>query len=258
VEFFAREDVEKIVALLARAGDPNLEWTVPERKRYLLEGTARLVKAEMWYWGLGAVNPSLPGDATSMSPIDGGWRDEHQRVWFYEFLTNPQLNRDANATGLEAHWIGSHRTLMQKEMCDPERDIGALNAWAEHGLGDFILSVYPVNDLVSSCAALYRRAGQARFSERDRAIVHLIFHQVDWLHRDGGDTPAASTVIRLSPRERQVLIFLLDGDSLKEVAKKLGLSRHTVGDYVKNIYRQLHVTTRAELMALFMSGGAHA
>ena len=56
----------------------------------------------------------------------------------------------------------------------------------------------------------------------------------------------------LSPRQRQVLAWLLQGESIKQVAARLGLSQHTIGDYVKEIYRHFGVYSRSELMALFV------
>jgi DNA-binding CsgD family transcriptional regulator len=41
---------------------------------------------------------------------------------------------------------------------------------------------------------------------------------------------------------------------MKEVAHKLGLSEHTVGDHVKQIYKHFSVSSRAELLAHFISG----
>jgi DNA-binding NarL/FixJ family response regulator len=67
------------------------------------------------------------------------------------------------------------------------------------------------------------------------------------------NVPAKDKVLNLSPRQRQVLSFLLAGHSLKEVAQKLELSEHTVGDYVKRIYKHFSVSSRAELSALFIS-----
>lgn len=53
----------------------------------------------------------------------------------------------------------------------------------------------------------------------------------------------------LPPRQDQTLQHLLEGDSEKQVAKKLGLSRHTVHVYVKALYRRYGVSSRAELLA---------
>ena len=55
----------------------------------------------------------------------------------------------------------------------------------------------------------------------------------------------------LSPRVRHTLNHLLDGQSEKEVAKLMGLSRHTVHVYVKHLYRHFGVRTRAELQSWF-------
>ena len=38
--------------------------------------------------------------------------------------------------------------------------------------------------------------------------------------------------------------------SYKEVARRLDLSIHTIGDYVKGLYRKLHVRSRGEAVSL--------
>jgi DNA-binding NarL/FixJ family response regulator len=53
----------------------------------------------------------------------------------------------------------------------------------------------------------------------------------------------------LSPRERETLRYLLEGDSVKQVAQKLDLSKHTVHLYVTALYRRFEVHSRAELLA---------
>jgi DNA-binding NarL/FixJ family response regulator len=53
----------------------------------------------------------------------------------------------------------------------------------------------------------------------------------------------------LPPRLRQTLAALLNGDSEKQVARQLKLSRHTVHVYVKSLYRRFNVTSRGELLA---------
>ena len=52
--------------------------------------------------------------------------------------------------------------------------------------------------------------------------------------------------IALSERENDVLLRVSKGFTLIEIAKQLNLSRHTVADYVKQIYRKLGVSSRAE------------
>ena len=50
----------------------------------------------------------------------------------------------------------------------------------------------------------------------------------------------------LTPRETEVLRLTAKGLTLNEVAEALGISRHTVSGYLKDIYRKLSVGTRAE------------
>jgi DNA-binding NarL/FixJ family response regulator len=51
---------------------------------------------------------------------------------------------------------------------------------------------------------------------------------------------------QLTPREREVLSALARGITIANIGDELGISRHTVGDHVKNIYRKLNITSRAE------------
>ncbi len=50
----------------------------------------------------------------------------------------------------------------------------------------------------------------------------------------------------LTPREREVLALLAKGVSISGIAGEMGISRHTVGDHVKNLYRKLNISSRAE------------
>lgn len=51
---------------------------------------------------------------------------------------------------------------------------------------------------------------------------------------------------QLTPREREVLSALARGITIANIGDELGISRYTVGDHVKNIYRKLNITSRAE------------
>jgi DNA-binding NarL/FixJ family response regulator len=61
--------------------------------------------------------------------------------------------------------------------------------------------------------------------------------------------PAADQLmpnVQLTEREREVLLRVAKGFTLPEIGVQLGLSRHTIADYVKQIYRKLNVSSRAE------------
>jgi len=53
----------------------------------------------------------------------------------------------------------------------------------------------------------------------------------------------------LSPRLRQTLASLLEGDSEKQGAARLSLSRATTHEYVTALYRHFKVGSRAQLLA---------
>lgn len=65
----------------------------------------------------------------------------------------------------------------------------------------------------------------------------------------GGGDAAAGLPAKLSERERQVLRMISEGFSSAEIAIRLSISRLTVNAHVKNIYRKLHVRTRAQAVS---------
>ncbi|MEN4982209.1 response regulator transcription factor [Acinetobacter modestus] len=56
--------------------------------------------------------------------------------------------------------------------------------------------------------------------------------------------------LALTNREKQVLIHIAKGQQVSEIAYELGLSSHTVSGYVKEIYRKLQISSRAEAALL--------
>ena len=56
----------------------------------------------------------------------------------------------------------------------------------------------------------------------------------------------------LSPRERSVLDGLALGLAYKQIADQLGVSIHTVRNYIRRIYEKLQVRTRTEAVAKFL------
>jgi DNA-binding NarL/FixJ family response regulator len=53
--------------------------------------------------------------------------------------------------------------------------------------------------------------------------------------------------VQLTDRENEVLLRVAKGFTLPEIGVQLNLSRHTIADYVKQIYRKLNVSSRAEV-----------
>lgn len=64
-------------------------------------------------------------------------------------------------------------------------------------------------------------------------------------------TPRDETTA-LSPREREVVDGLAEGQAYKQIADKLGVSIHTVRNYIRRIYEKLHVGSRTEAVAKYL------
>lgn len=60
------------------------------------------------------------------------------------------------------------------------------------------------------------------------------------------EAPLGTMAPSLSPRERETLALLARGCHLPEVASQLGVTRNTAAGFIKNVYRKLNVSTRAE------------
>lgn len=64
--------------------------------------------------------------------------------------------------------------------------------------------------------------------------------------RGAAQSPRSVTHMPLTDRENEVLLRVAKGYTLPEIGSQLNLSRHTIADYVKQIYRKLNVNSRAE------------
>ena len=56
----------------------------------------------------------------------------------------------------------------------------------------------------------------------------------------------------LSPREQDVLNYLVKGFSYKETAEAMGISYSTVHSHIEHIYHKLHVQSRAQAVARYL------
>ena len=106
----------------------------------------------------------------------------------------------------------------------------------------------PLPDGTEVAVGLQRCPGDPAFSEREKAIVHLLHTSAPHVYH-APPAPEHAVLDRLAPRLQPVLRYVLQGNAEKEVAAKLKLSRHTVHRYTQAIYRELGVHSRGELLA---------
>jgi len=229
-----------------------------EKRRVLMDGLIKLVHAQRWLWTLSPRVHAKAGERPRyMTVSHGGFHDglypkllkaiDHPPGWgIYSRLT------------VEIGKGNSHLTWTRTQM-DAEglflRD-GVREIWEDARVGDFMISVRPLDTGDLSGIGIYRDMGSPAFDGRDARMVHIVLAEVPWLHVMGwtADEDPADVLPTLSPRRRTVLNLVLEGQSRKEMAASLGISTHTLDGYVKDIFRHFQVHSQAELIARFRSG----
>jgi DNA-binding CsgD family transcriptional regulator len=101
----------------------------------------------------------------------------------------------------------------------------------------------------TSVVALNRARGERDFTAREQRLLHLFHAELGQLI--GGPLVGATDppLDPLPRRLQQTLACLLEGDSEKQVAARLGLSHATVHQYVTALYRRFGVQSRGQLMS---------
>ncbi|MFC5003640.1 response regulator transcription factor [Dactylosporangium cerinum] len=112
-----------------------------------------------------------------------------------------------------------------------------------------VLTGHPRADL----AAAAHRAGADAFLAKDDALNAVL-----GVLR-GGPPPRrrfdGAAGPQLTPREREVLALLASGADARRIAQDLGLSMHTVRDYIKTILAKLGVHTQHAAVAAAVESG---
>jgi DNA-binding CsgD family transcriptional regulator len=258
--YLSEQDIRAIVRLLGEVA--AIQTGQIDQKRFLLNGIMRLVGGDVWVWIQGFFG-SADRPPAAIQLLDEGWSNPEQRNWFYRSMSDEKHPNPGQAKFLAM--LGEelrHLTMLTQDLAAREEFLASENYRLIHkncGLFACVLSTYPVSSAGHySGIGIHRVTGKPDFTERDRRILHLITSEIDWLHRAGVPESPAPSAAPLTQRQRQVLFFLLAGDSVKQVAAKLELSTHTVNDYVKIIHKHYNVSSRGELLAKFMSTGAAA
>jgi DNA-binding CsgD family transcriptional regulator len=226
-----------------------------DRRKVLASRIGDLLGADVWLWFLGEVNTELRGDSMVTSFVSGGFSDEEEQAEFFRVIINPELTPAVTAPLGNAVLSQKSLTCRRSQLIsDDEWEMSSHSIrWRQLGFDDFIIAAFPSGPTSYSALGFHRRLGRPRFTQKECNLVQMVFQSVSWLHQSEGLVEAADTVLELTPRERHVMMFLLNGDSRKEIARKLSLSEHTVSDYLKAIYRKFGVNSRTELLAKFIS-----
>jgi two-component system, NarL family, response regulator DevR len=103
--------------------------------------------------------------------------------------------------------------------------------------------------LREGASALLARDGSAA------SLVSAVRGAVTPSPEHAGPNPAGPSVVRIAPSQLAVLRRLVEGNSVADIAEATGLSHHTVRSYLRDLYRRLGVSSRAEAAAVALRSG---
>jgi DNA-binding CsgD family transcriptional regulator len=244
-------DARALVRLIAEVAALNTDHD--SAKRHLMDGLATLIDADCWIWTLSYLHPEKPPVYASLQ--DAGF-DEERFGDFLQTIEHPGM-RKLTAPFARELLSGKGEATHLDQRIDPVGRFSARDVdpwWLAADVAPLILSAQPLNDECVSLIGLYRHAHRPLFSERENRMAHILLTEVPWLHATSWQDNGGGHAPSLSRSRRLVLNLLLEGHSRKMVADQLNLSIHTVGDYVKDIYRTFGVQSHAELIRRFSRG----
>jgi DNA-binding NarL/FixJ family response regulator len=143
-------------------------------------------------------------------------------------------------SGVEcAFRLKQHATPTEIVMCTQHDDEGLVFKALQAGACGYILKSDGAEAIVSAVRSASE--GGTPLTRRIARIVLGYFSKQEHAFRNEA---------LLSAREKDVLQFLADGKSYKEISAALFLSIHTTRSHVQSIYRKLQVHSRAEIMRM--------
>lgn len=222
-------------------------------QEHLLHGLCAMLRAQVGISG--NMRSFGTGDAESLGSVRIGWRDaEAEQLWL-DYASTIPVERTPEYPAL----IGADERLVTRT-----RDqLWGREAWYRSrtfnerhkrvGIDDYIISIQRLSfaDLWHSLW-IHRAAGEPFFSRREWWLVRCVHEEIGRLLGNALASAAEPRFTDLTPRQREVLGAVLEGLAEKEAAGHLGVSRATVHEHILAIYRHYGVSSRAELLALFI------
>ncbi len=167
-----------------------------------------------------------------------GWAD-----WFDEKalgLTDP-VHRASNITSAGFSW-----SMLPNMIPLTRNDRRVLKLARAHGIGDgYTVPAHVPGEAHGSCS--FACVTGTRFSDEHLNALQLVgtfsFEAARQIRRKR----VAKAPVRITDRQRDVVIWLASGRSDKEIARILGISEDTVGEHVRNVCRRYGVNRRASV-----------
>ncbi|GIK19966.1 MAG: LuxR family transcriptional regulator [Leptolyngbya sp. PLA2] len=245
-------DVRRCARLVDECRDAGADHQAWQTR--LLTGLFSLLDAQVGISGnMRDFGPGRPNQ--HLGSIRLGWPDQRaERAWL-DYVESVPVERTPEFPSL-ARTTGAIVTRLRDQLWDRTswyRSRAFNEIHRRSGIDDYVISLQrlPVGGLCHSLW-IHRPVGAPPFGRRHWWMLRYVHERVGRLV--GGPLASAvePSVSDLTPRRRQILDGLLDGDSEKQIAYRLDLSRPTVHEHVMAVYRHFGVSSRGELMAWFV------
>lgn len=134
---------------------------------------------------------------------------------------------------------------------EPDTDIIMLTVYTDWnkifdsicaGASGYLLKNTPLSEIKRSVESVVS-GGAAMSPEIARKVMQFFIPE-------GKSKPDSA----LTPREREIVVALVDGLSYKMIAGRMNVSIETVRFHIKNIYKKLHVNSKAEVISKSLRG----
>jgi len=254
----SQRDFVEIVRLFGLIGDPN-EGDLTRRRKMLAEGLARLVGVDAYFWMIRmstSMSMAHPDRAMPVWFINGAQENDLLSETVPQMAVDKDLCRTILASIKEQvrndQSVTSRMNIvLTKDVNQVPGDRQGIDAAAA---GEILFSLRLLDQNGFSCLGMLRSGENPPFREREHSLVHLVFQNVDWIHNLSLTGHVGKRMGRLTYRQQEILMLLLRGKSRKSIAASLGLSEHTVVDYMQQIYQKVNVRSQGELLSRFIMG----
>jgi DNA-binding CsgD family transcriptional regulator len=214
------------------------------------DGMCKIVEADIVLAALSQPGP-FQGFETAIATFDTGWESPIHRGHCLKYISGSEYHQSPDFLAFRA--MARERVVVSRQQLVEDRDwyrtTHYQENWRPGGADHYLVGVHASPDRPGTTLFNFSRAeGREPFGPGEAKVVELFQDELGRLLGHGlcvDHDPVAT----LSPQHRAVLDSLLAGDSEKQVALRMGLSPHTVHDYVKSLYRKLGVCSRGELHA---------
>jgi DNA-binding NarL/FixJ family response regulator len=153
--------------------------------------------------------------------------------------------------GIEAVRQGKSRYPQSKYLMltifdEDEKIFNAIKA----GASGYLLKDEPIEKIKEAIINLLNDEGAPMSPSIARRALNLLMHST--IDNSPKETSSVLDSYNLTDRENEVLILLVEGLEYKEIGMKMNISPNTIRNHISNIYRKLHVTSKAQAVRLFL------